>query len=53
VEKIEQQVATIPGLAVAGAALRGVGVPDVLAQGEAAAAGVLGRPALAEAAVGP
>jgi protoporphyrinogen/coproporphyrinogen III oxidase len=37
VERIESALETHPGLAVAGAAYRGVGVPDCIASGEAAA----------------
>lgn len=37
VTRIESQAATHPGLALAGNALRGVGVPDAIASGEAAA----------------
>lgn len=37
VDKIERTVATIPGLALAGAYLRGVGIPDCIASGERAA----------------
>ena len=37
VERIEALVAQHPGLAVAGAAYRGVGIPDCVASGEAAA----------------
>jgi oxygen-dependent protoporphyrinogen oxidase len=42
VEAIERAVAEMPGLAVAGAALRGVGVPACIATGEAAAGRVAG-----------
>jgi oxygen-dependent protoporphyrinogen oxidase len=45
-ERIEAALAPHPGLAVAGAAYRGVGIPDCIASGEAAAesvARVLGR----------
>lgn len=37
VADIERRVATVPGLAVAGAAYRGVGIPDCVRSGEAAA----------------
>jgi protoporphyrinogen/coproporphyrinogen III oxidase len=37
VERIETALASHPGLAVAGAAYRGVGIPDCIASGEAAA----------------
>jgi oxygen-dependent protoporphyrinogen oxidase len=37
VDKIERSAATIPGLALAGAYLRGVGIPDCIASGERAA----------------
>jgi oxygen-dependent protoporphyrinogen oxidase len=40
VERIEQGVAEHPGLALAGAAYRGVGIPDCIASGEAAAESV-------------
>ncbi|QGK69508.1 protoporphyrinogen oxidase [Allosaccharopolyspora coralli] len=42
VAEIERCVSGIPGLAVAGAALHGVGVPACLATGEAAAADITG-----------
>jgi oxygen-dependent protoporphyrinogen oxidase len=41
VEEIERRVSRIPGLALAGSFLRGVGLPDCLASGSAAAASVL------------
>jgi oxygen-dependent protoporphyrinogen oxidase len=41
VNRIERAVAAHPGLAVAGAAYRGVGIPQVIASGQAAAARVL------------
>ena len=41
VEEIERRVSEIPGLALAGSFLRGVGLPDCLASGSAAAASVL------------
>jgi oxygen-dependent protoporphyrinogen oxidase len=37
VERIERAVSAHPGLAVAGAAYRGVGVPDCIRSGELAA----------------
>ena len=37
VAKIEQQVANLPGLELAGNAYRGVGIPDSIASGESAA----------------
>jgi oxygen-dependent protoporphyrinogen oxidase len=40
-ERIESGVRRHPGLAVAGNAYRGVGLPDVIASGEAAAAAIL------------
>jgi oxygen-dependent protoporphyrinogen oxidase len=42
VAAIERAVAAIPGLALAGAAYRGVGIPQVIASGQAAARRVLG-----------
>jgi len=42
VAAIEARAATLPGLALAGAAYRGVGVPDCVHSGEAAADRVLG-----------
>jgi oxygen-dependent protoporphyrinogen oxidase len=39
-ERIEKAVAAHPGLALAGAAYRGVGIPDCIASGEAAAESV-------------
>jgi protoporphyrinogen/coproporphyrinogen III oxidase len=41
VERIEALVAAHPGLALAGAAYRGVGIPDCIASGEAAAESVV------------
>jgi oxygen-dependent protoporphyrinogen oxidase len=41
VERIEALVAVHPGLALAGAAYRGVGIPDCIASGEAAAESVV------------
>jgi len=41
VERIEALVAEHPGLAVSGAAYRGVGIPDCIASGEAAAESVV------------
>jgi len=41
VAAIEIRVATVPGLALAGAAYRGVGIPDCVRGGEAAADAVL------------
>ena len=41
--RIRADVATMPGLAVCGAALDGVGIPAVIASGQAAATQVLGR----------
>lgn len=41
VERIEQAVATQPGLAVAGAAYRGVGIPACIESGERAAAWIV------------
>jgi oxygen-dependent protoporphyrinogen oxidase len=40
VARIEERLTEHPGLAVAGAAYRGVGIPDCIASGEAAAASV-------------
>lgn len=40
VERIERALRAYPGLAVAGAAYRGVGIPDCIASGEAAAESV-------------
>ncbi len=37
VERIEQRLAALPGLRVAGASYKGVGVPDCIASGWAAA----------------
>jgi oxygen-dependent protoporphyrinogen oxidase len=44
VDRIEKAVATIPGLALAGNAFRGIGVPDCVRTGTVAAATVLGLP---------
>lgn len=41
VERIERSTAEIPGLAIAGNMLRGVGIPDAIAAGEAASDKVL------------
>lgn len=41
VERIERAVASLPGLAVAGAAYRGVGIPACIASGTAAAVAVV------------
>jgi oxygen-dependent protoporphyrinogen oxidase len=41
VTSIEARVATLPGLALAGAAYRGVGIPDSIRSGEAAAESVV------------
>ncbi len=38
---IEERLAQIPGLCVAGAAYRGVGIPDCIAGGESAAESVV------------
>ena len=46
---IERRLAEHPGLAVAGAAYRGVGIPDCIASGEQAAERVARRPARAGA----
>lgn len=43
VARIEARTACHPGLALAGNAYRGVGVPDAIASGEAAAAAVIGQ----------
>ncbi len=43
VDRIEKAVAAIPGLALAGNAFRGIGVPDCVRSGTAAASVVLGR----------
>jgi oxygen-dependent protoporphyrinogen oxidase len=40
VARIEAAIARHPGLALAGAAYRGVGIPQVIASGQAAAAKV-------------
>jgi oxygen-dependent protoporphyrinogen oxidase len=42
VDEIDERVAAYPGLALAGNAYRGIGVPDCVRSGEAAAAAVLG-----------
>ena len=42
VEAIERRVAALPGLALAGGAYRGVGIPDCVRSGEAAAERVMG-----------
>jgi len=47
VAAIEHAVARWPGLALAGAAYRGVGIPACIASGQRAADAVLGRPAVA------
>ncbi len=44
VDRIEKAVALIPGLAIAGNAFRGIGVPDCVRTGTVAAATVLGLP---------
>ncbi len=44
VGRIERSVAAIPGLALAGNAFRGIGVPDCVRTGTAAASAVLGLP---------
>ncbi|MBA4016452.1 MAG: protoporphyrinogen oxidase [Pirellula sp.] len=43
VDRIESRVATLPGLAVAGNAYRGVGVPQCIRSGRAAAERIVGR----------
>lgn len=43
VHAVETALAALPGIVVAGASYRGVGLPDCVAQGRAAAARVLGR----------
>ena len=43
VQAVEAAMAALPGIVVAGASYRGVGLPDCVAQGRAAAARVLGR----------
>jgi oxygen-dependent protoporphyrinogen oxidase len=40
----EAALAPFPGIALAGAAYRGVGIPDCVTQGRAAAERVLARP---------
>lgn len=47
-ERIESGVSRHPGLELAGNAYRGVGIPDVIASGEAAARAVLSQVAAAE-----
>ncbi len=42
VDTIERDIATVPGLEVCGAAYRGVGIPAVIASGQAAARRLLG-----------
>ncbi len=42
VDTIERDIATVPGLEVCGAAYRGVGIPAVVASGQAAASRLLG-----------
>jgi oxygen-dependent protoporphyrinogen oxidase len=49
ISQIETRVAALPGLALAGNAYRGVGIPQCIASGEAAAASVLGLAAPLEA----
>lgn len=44
IDRIEKAVAAIPGLAIAGNAFRGIGVPDCVRTGTVAAATVLGQP---------
>ena len=44
VERIEKRVADIPGLAIAGNAFHGIGVPDCIRSGQQAAAALLGVP---------
>ena len=48
VDRIERAVAAIPGLALAGNAFRGIGVPDCVRTGTVAAATALGLPAAAQ-----
>ena len=43
VAEIERRAAALPGLAIAGSALRGVGVPDCVHSGEQAAEAVLSQ----------
>jgi oxygen-dependent protoporphyrinogen oxidase len=45
VEEIERAVAEVPGLAIAGAALHGVGLPACVATADAAAARIPSVPA--------
>jgi oxygen-dependent protoporphyrinogen oxidase len=47
VSAIEEAVARLPALALAGAAYHGVGIPACIASGRAAASAVMRRPALA------
>jgi len=49
VERIEAAVGRHPGLALAGAAYRGVGIPDCIESGERAAASVIALRATAGA----
>ncbi len=39
--RIDQRLAALPGLAVAGSAYRGIGIPDCIHSGEEAAAGIM------------
>ena len=41
-ERVERRVAALPGLEIAGSSYHGVGIPDCVASGEKAAAGVYG-----------
>jgi oxygen-dependent protoporphyrinogen oxidase len=41
VERIDEALVRHPGLALAGAAYRGVGIPDCIASGEAAAESIV------------
>lgn len=45
VQAIDARLAALPGLALAGAAYEGVGIPQVIASGQAAAARLIGNPA--------
>jgi oxygen-dependent protoporphyrinogen oxidase len=47
VERIEKHAAAYPGLAIAGNAYRGVGIPDCIASGERAAETLFGAHATA------
>lgn len=47
-KKIEKRLAAWPGLTVAGAAYRGIGIPDCIHSGEQAAASVLAHIAIAQ-----